>query len=143
MRASSANISLSENDAAIVKAMVNRGDRNSDIASWFGVNQGRIAEINTGQEFVLVKPFEGDLPPPGPYVVKDILQRCMELEEVKKQLTEDISYYVDISATLASSNVELCEVLQQFLDIAHKGAWDEEELMDRAHQVLSRADEGE
>jgi hypothetical protein len=29
--------------------MVTRGDRHHDIAAWFGVNQGRIAEVNSGE----------------------------------------------------------------------------------------------
>jgi len=55
-------------DAAIVKGMLARGDRQHDIAAWFGVNGGRIAEIATGYRFPLVEPAEAeDLPPPGPY----------------------------------------------------------------------------
>src|SRR5947209_6399358 len=36
---------LTETDAAVVKGMAERGDRHHDIAAWFGVNQGRIAEV--------------------------------------------------------------------------------------------------
>ncbi len=32
--------------------MISRGDRNHDIAVWFGVNQGRIAEVKDGFEAV-------------------------------------------------------------------------------------------
>jgi hypothetical protein len=44
-------IALSEEDAAIVKGMLACGDRQHDIAAWFGVNGGRIAEIAAGQRF--------------------------------------------------------------------------------------------
>ena len=56
-------------DAAIAKGMLARGDRQSDIAAWFGVNGGRIAEINTGQKWhgVIATPLD-QLPPPGPYM---------------------------------------------------------------------------
>ena len=49
--------------------MLLRGDRQHDIASWFGVNGGRIAEISTGYTFgwLSAAPVE-DLPPPGPYL---------------------------------------------------------------------------
>lgn len=60
---------LDEDDAAIVKGMLIRGDRQHDIAAWFGVNGGRIGEISTGAKFAEVKPVDqGELPPPGPYL---------------------------------------------------------------------------
>ncbi|TLX05686.1 hypothetical protein [Rhizobium sp. MHM7A] len=67
-RAEASGIILSAADAAIVKGMLTRGDRQHDIAAWFGVNGGRIAEIATGCRFPLVDPAEPkDLPPSGPY----------------------------------------------------------------------------
>lgn len=67
-RAKPSGIILSTEDAAIVKGMLARGDRQHDIAAWFGVNGGRIAEIATGHHFPLVRPADQkDLPPPGPY----------------------------------------------------------------------------
>jgi hypothetical protein len=48
--------------------MIARGDRQHDIAAWFGVNGGRIAEIAVGHRFRQVKPADrSNLPPPGPY----------------------------------------------------------------------------
>lgn len=67
MRAASSGISLSERDAAIAKAMIARGDRQHDIAAWFGVNGGRIGEIASGRKFRSVAPVTANLPPPGPY----------------------------------------------------------------------------
>ena len=67
-RAQSSGIRLSERDAAIVKAMLARGDRQHDIAAWFGVNGGRIGEIASRQAFRSVQPDDGaNLPPRGPY----------------------------------------------------------------------------
>jgi hypothetical protein len=59
---------LSEIDATIVKGMLLRGDRQHDIASWFGVNAGRVAEVKTGAKHrdVIAAPMHA-LPPPGPY----------------------------------------------------------------------------
>jgi len=61
-------IRLDEDDAAIVKGMLARGDRQHDIAAWFGVNGGRVGEISTGAKFAEVKAAHQDLPPPGPYL---------------------------------------------------------------------------
>jgi hypothetical protein len=59
---------LTAEDAAIIKGMINRGDPQHDIASWFGVNPGRISDINTGKRFADVQPVAiADLPPSGPY----------------------------------------------------------------------------
>jgi len=59
---------IGEAEAGVVKAMLARGDKQHDIASWFGVNGGRIAEIATGQKFKTVPPCKPDiLPPQGPY----------------------------------------------------------------------------
>jgi hypothetical protein len=67
-RAKSSGITLDEDDAAIVKGMLERGDRQHDIAAWFGVNGGRIAEIASGAKFAWVLPAPASvLPPPGPY----------------------------------------------------------------------------
>ena len=59
---------LDENDAAIVKGMLLRGDRQHDIAAWFGVNGGRIGEISKGHTYFYVTPQTTNLPPPGPYM---------------------------------------------------------------------------
>ena len=66
-RARSSGIRLTEHDASLVKAMLARGDRQHDIAAWFGVNGGRIAEIATGAKFGWIPIATSDLPPPGPY----------------------------------------------------------------------------
>jgi hypothetical protein len=69
--------------------MLARGDRQHDVAAWFGVNAGRIAEIASGQRFWWVQPVVGQLPPPGPYPRAqeafrelDILRR--KVEELEK-----------------------------------------------------------
>lgn len=67
-RAPASGIVLDENEAAIAKGMLLRGDRQHDVAAWFGVNGGRIAELATGYRFEDVTPAPvGTLPPPGPY----------------------------------------------------------------------------
>lgn len=67
-RAKPSGIHLTALDAAIVKGMLARGDRQHDIAAWFGVNGGRIAEVATGASFSSVPAADATaLPPPGPY----------------------------------------------------------------------------
>jgi hypothetical protein len=51
--------------------MVARGDRDHDIAAWFGVNQGRIAEVKDGTKFGSVAAAPAaQLPPKGPPGIK-------------------------------------------------------------------------
>lgn len=66
-RAKPSGVTLNADDAAIIKGMLERGDRQHDIAAWFGVNSGRVAEIATGQQFANVDPAASQLPPVGPY----------------------------------------------------------------------------
>jgi hypothetical protein len=62
---------LKRADASIIMGMVARGDRDHDIAAWFGVNQGRIAEVKDGSKFGIVAAAQSDqLPPKGPPGIK-------------------------------------------------------------------------
>lgn len=87
-RAEPSGISLTSVDAAIVKGMLARGDRQHDIAAWFGVNGGRVADINTGRTFPEVKPVvDANLPPPGPYLAgKDAHAALRALEEIAETI---------------------------------------------------------
>jgi hypothetical protein len=88
-RATSNGISLTADDAAVIKGMIVRGDRYSCIAHWYGgVNQGRIAEIATGQTFPDVVPeCQSALPPPGPYATPRELALVIEaLANAKRAL---------------------------------------------------------
>lgn len=68
-RACASGVHLTSSDAAQVKGMLLRGDRQHDIAAWFGVNGGRIAEVASGTTFTDVLPVPNEeLPPPGPYM---------------------------------------------------------------------------
>jgi hypothetical protein len=65
-RARASGRKLSPAEAAMVKAMLQRGDRHHDIAAWFGVNQGRIAEVKGGELYPEVRPARAEeLPPQG------------------------------------------------------------------------------
>jgi hypothetical protein len=67
-RATSTSRRLTDQDAAIIKGMLARGDAEHHIAACFGVNGGRIADIATGKKFANVPPApQAALPAAGPY----------------------------------------------------------------------------
>jgi hypothetical protein len=75
-RGKASGYTLTKNDAAIVMGMAQRGDRDHDIAAWFGVNQGRIAEVKEGSKFGVVAAAPAhSLPPKGAPGVKGRLIR--------------------------------------------------------------------
>jgi hypothetical protein len=73
------NRGLDPADVPAIKGMLQRGDVQSDIAAYFGVNAGRVAEINTQQKFPEVEPLPASLPPPpGPYLAARSAVRAKE-----------------------------------------------------------------
>lgn len=86
-RARTSGVRLTEHDAALAKAMLARGDRQHDVAAWFGVNGGRIAEVATGHSFWWVPQATSDLPPPGPYPTgKQAIEAQRALDEALNAL---------------------------------------------------------
>jgi hypothetical protein len=69
-RGKASGISLTNHDASIVLGMVARDDREHDIAAWFGVNQGRVAEVKKGSHGSIAAAAAVDLPPKGPPGIK-------------------------------------------------------------------------
>jgi hypothetical protein len=71
--------------------MLQRGDRHHDIAAWFGVNQGRIADVKAGDLFPEVSPARpAELPPQGsPGRIALISMRT--LREARKSLETALS----------------------------------------------------
>src|SRR5580700_7700114 len=70
-RSNASGYTLKRTDAPIIMGMVMRGDRDHDIAAWFGVNQGRIAEVKDGSKFgTVVAAAAEQLPPKGPPGIK-------------------------------------------------------------------------
>jgi len=87
-RAERSGIRLSADDASIVKGMVGRGDRHHDIAAWFGVNQGRIAQVIAG-DLHPNSPIapKNRLPPSGPYTSGQSAQQAVDaLEKAQSAL---------------------------------------------------------
>lgn len=61
---------LKANDAPVILAMQARGDREHDIAAWFGVNQGRVAGVKDGKFGFPPLAQQSTLPPSGAPGVK-------------------------------------------------------------------------
>jgi hypothetical protein len=84
-RAPASGRTLNAADAALVKGMILRGDRQHDIAAYFAVNGGRIGETSTGAKFAAVPAARSDLPPEAPYLVIAASYRS-EVETMLKEL---------------------------------------------------------
>ncbi len=69
-RAKASGPALTTRDTSIVLGMIARGDHDHDIAAWFGVNQGRIAEVKEGKYSSAIAADVSELPPKGPPGVK-------------------------------------------------------------------------
>ena len=107
MRAPNSGIRLSISDAAIVKGMIARGDRQHDIAAWFGVNGGRIGEISRGRTFVDVAAVHDHLPPPGPYLSgQDLFSKKGELSKLLKRMRKRINELSDDRLSSIFNEVE-------------------------------------
>lgn len=63
-KARRSGIQVRRADVPTILAMVARGDRKHDIAAWFGLNQGRIAEVEDGDYGTPPVATDG-LPPSG------------------------------------------------------------------------------
>jgi hypothetical protein len=92
-RAEASGISLTETEAMIAKGMLTRGDRQHDIAAWFGVNGGRVADIKTGKKFPNAPAATLDkLPPPGPYLTgRDAHAAMIALEAAAETINAALS----------------------------------------------------
>jgi hypothetical protein len=70
VRGKASGYTLTQADVAIVLGMQARGDREHDIAAWFGVNQGRMADAKEGKFGTPPMAPGHTLPPKGPPGVK-------------------------------------------------------------------------
>ena len=79
-KAAASGNSLSHKDTCLVKGMLARGDRQHDIAAYFGVNGGRIGEVASGDNpYPNATPVSEDqLPPSGPYITKYAIQGVID-----------------------------------------------------------------
>jgi hypothetical protein len=61
---------VTDTDLPTILGMVARGDRNHDIAAWFGLNQGRIKGAKDGMYGSPAAAHSSKLPPKGPPGIK-------------------------------------------------------------------------
>jgi hypothetical protein len=90
-------MALNEGEIAVVKGMLLRGDKQHDIAAYFGINGGRIAEISTGQtgSSLTASPAE-DLPPAGPYMAGRSALRARDTLIALRDLIEEAIGDIDL-----------------------------------------------
>jgi len=80
--------------AWLIKGMLGRGDPQMDIATYFGVNQARVSEINTGQKYANAAAApEDQLPPPGPYVV--VAKYDYESAKAAQSIVDEVMSYLE------------------------------------------------
>ena len=91
-------MALNDGEIAVVKGMLSCGDRQHDIAAYFGINGGRIAEISTGQigSEVTTSPAE-DLPPAGPYMAGRSALRARDTLSALRDLIQGAIDYIDLT----------------------------------------------
>jgi len=97
-------MSFSFRDTQIVKGMLERGDKQHDVASYFGVNGGRIAEVSKGNcDYPTAPPAaEEKLPPPGPYVgaktvfeIKQAIEDAIDLLQYAGDSSEECNVAIE------------------------------------------------
>lgn len=90
-------MALNDGEIAIVKGMLLRGDRQHDIAAYFGINGGRIAEISTGQTGSSIAAASAeDLPPAGPYMAGRSALRARDTLTALRDLIQDAINDIDL-----------------------------------------------
>jgi uncharacterized protein YjiS (DUF1127 family) len=90
-------VKLNHREIAIVKGMLERGDRQHDIAAYFGVNAGRVAEIKTsatGSDIRAAAPAE--LPPPRPYMAGRSALRARDTLIALRELVDEALRDIDL-----------------------------------------------
>jgi hypothetical protein len=64
-KAERSGITVTAADVPTIFGMINRGDRRHDVAAWFGLNQGRIKEVEDGVHGHPAPAPPNGLPPSG------------------------------------------------------------------------------
>jgi hypothetical protein len=77
--------------------MISRGDRQHDIAAYFGVNGGRIGEISTGKRGQDVQAATAAwLPPTGPYMAGRSALRARDTLVALRELIDEAIKDIDV-----------------------------------------------
>lgn len=98
-------MALTDAEIAIAKGMLARGDRQHDIAAWFGENGGRIAEISTGQRGAHVAAAPANqLPPAGPYMAGRSSLKARETLKALRDLIDETIAEIDLNEQRAAED---------------------------------------
>ena len=88
---------LNDQEVAIVKGMLARGDRQHDIAAYFGVNGGRVGEISIGKRGQGISASAAQLlPPPGPYLAGRSALRARDTLVALRDLIDEAINDIDL-----------------------------------------------
>lgn len=97
----------SEEDAALAKGMLLRGDLSEQVAIYFGKNYGRMKDLKTQERYARIAPAPLDkLPPPGPYNYK-MLGAAMTVAEQRPAQA-----LIDATSTLTEQIQTLIELMK-------------------------------
>ena len=83
-KARRSGIVVTSADVPLILAMVARGDRRHDVGAWFGLNQGRIKEVEDGDYGSPAAAPPDQLPPsgsPGPKAL-DLRRAAARIEQI-------------------------------------------------------------
>lgn len=105
MNKKASGYSLSAADIPTILGMNAREDRDHDIAAWFGVNQGRIAEAKEGKWGNPTPAPQNILPPKGPPGIKGRRLR----ERIGIIRTMLAAQNVNTKAVLEAANAAIAE----------------------------------
>ena len=103
-KARRSGITVNRADVPVILGMINRGDRKHDVAAWFGLNQGRVKEIEDGKHGIpSLAPANTLLPSgsPGPkaQALRELLDeisglvKARKTQEITKKITDAIKEY--------------------------------------------------
>jgi hypothetical protein len=90
-RGDKSGITVHPADVPIIMGMIARGDRHHDIAAWFGLNQGRIADTQEGKYGPPETKAGIPLPPKGPPGIKGRELRAAATSVLGKLKAGDIA----------------------------------------------------
>ena len=109
-------------ETSLVKGMLARGDKQHDIASYFAVNGGRVAEVSTGDcDYPNAKIASDEiLPPPGPYMTKYAISSVIEtLQEAIQaiEMAEKENELDDLKAALILAKDTLLKKIETLEEV--------------------------
>ncbi len=83
---------FNRHEISIVKGMLERGDKQHDIAAYFGVNGGRVAEVKTNKNGIadgIAAALAHELPPAGPVMAGRSALRAIDTLRALRDLIDE------------------------------------------------------